>query len=162
MKNTLIALLAVAASATASAGTDVGVSIGINQPGVYGRIDIGRVPVQPVYVYPQPVVIAPAPYAVDRRPIYLHVPPGHSRDWRRYCGQYGACGQPVYFVREDWYQRHYAHGPWREGDRYAGRGHDDRGWRDHDRDGRDGRGHGNGRGNGHGNGHGRGHDRDGR
>lgn len=81
---------------------DVSLSIGFSQPGVYGRVDIGR--------YPPPVLVAPQPvYAgrhVYREPVYLWVPPGHRRDWRRHCGHYGACGAPVYFVDDGWYRRH--------------------------------------------------------
>jgi hypothetical protein len=90
----------------AQAGTQVGASIGINQPGVYGRIDIGSYP-QPAIVYPQPVVIMPSPVAVYQRPVYLYVPAEHQMNWGRYCQRYGACGQPVYFVREDWVQTRY-------------------------------------------------------
>jgi hypothetical protein len=108
----LFSILAAAALPPASAGTSVGVSIGINQPGVYGRIDIGSLPAPPV-VYAQPVVIAPAPVAVPQRPIYLYVPVAHQANWGRYCGGYGACGQPVYFVQEGWvkerYQRAHPH-----------------------------------------------------
>jgi hypothetical protein len=89
------------------AGTDVGISVGISQPGMYGRIDIGRVAAPPVLVYPQPVLIVAQPTPVVASPIYLHVPPGHAKDWRKHCGAYNACGQPVYFVQEDWYQQHY-------------------------------------------------------
>ncbi len=152
----LAVALVLAAAATPSFAADVGVSVSINQPGLYGRIDIGQAPTPPVVVYEQPVVIVPAPISAQRQPIYLHVPPGHSRDWRRYCGRYSACGQPVYFVREDWYQSHYrpqhqpqyrpqprppepSHG--RGPERGHGRGHDrghDRGDR-HDGDRDDGR-----------------------
>jgi len=120
MKQVLLALAMVASAAPALANPEVGVSVSVNQPGLYGRIDIGRAPVPPVLIYPQPVVIVPGPVAVQAPPpIYLHVPPGHARDWRRHCRRYNACGQPVYFVQEDWYQRHYHR-------------HDDRGWdRDH-------------------------------
>lgn len=89
-----------------AADVDVGVSISIGQPGFYGRIDIGSYP-PPVLLYPQPVIIQPAPVAVVRQPIYLHVPPGHARDWRRHCGRYAACNQPVYFVQDRWYQEVY-------------------------------------------------------
>ena len=41
------------------------------------------------------------------RPVYLYVPPAHQQNWRRYCGHYNACGQPVYFVREDWVRERY-------------------------------------------------------
>ena len=121
-----LALLVLAAGAfgPVSAQTSVGVSIGINQPGVYGRIDIGNFP-PPAVVYPQPVIIAPTPVAVVQRPIYLYVPPGHQKDWRKYCGRYSACGQPVYFVQETWvrerYEREHHH---RDDDRgNHGKGH---------------------------------------
>jgi hypothetical protein len=120
--------LALVASATSAMAADVGVSVSVNQPGVYGRIDIGQAPVPPMVVYRQPMIIAPAPVAVQAPPpVYLHVPPGHSRNWRRYCGRYNACGQPVYFVREDWYQRHYHRGDdHRDHDNHGrGHGHDD-------------------------------------
>ena len=143
----LLAALTTLTAVPALAETSVGVSIGIHQPGVYGRIDIGDVP-QPALVYAQPMIIAQPPVYVERRPIYLYVPPGHQQDWRRYCGRYNACGQPVYFVRDDWVRERYeqAHPGWERG-RQQGRG-PDRG--DDDRD----------RGHGHGRKEGREHDRD--
>jgi hypothetical protein len=110
------------------AGTSVGVSIGINQPGVYGRIDIGNMP-PPVVVYPQPVVVAPTPVAIYQQPIYVYVPPAHQENWARYCGRYSACGQPVYFVHESWV---------RENDHRRYRGHEDQ---DGDRGRREGHKH---------------------
>lgn len=101
MKRIAIATLLALASATAAAA-DVGVSVSIGQPGFYGRIDIGNAP-PPVLVYPQPVVIQRAPQAVAVQPIYLHVPPGHARDWGKHCHKYNACAQPVYFVKDEWY-----------------------------------------------------------
>lgn len=92
----------------ASAQTSVGVSVGIYQPGVYGRIDIGNFPA-PAVIYPQPIVVVPSPVAVVQRPIYLYVPPGHQKNWAKHCGHYGACGQPVYFVQERWVQERYDH-----------------------------------------------------
>jgi hypothetical protein len=108
MKRISMLVIAVAAAMPAVAATNVGVSVGINQPGVYGRIDIGNVP-PPVVVYPQPVVIAPTPVAVYQRPIYMYVPPGHQKNWAKHCGHYNACGQPVYFVQESWVREHYRH-----------------------------------------------------
>lgn len=102
------ALLAAAGASAPVLAADVGVTIGFDQPGVYGRIDIGRAPSPPVLVYPQPIVVAPSPVAVYRQPIYLHVPPGHARNWDRHCRRYGACGQPVYFVQDRWYRDVYA------------------------------------------------------
>jgi hypothetical protein len=98
--------LAACALAPVFAQTNVGVSIGINQPGVYGRIDIGNYP-PPRLVYPQPVIIVQGPVAVHRQPIYLYVPPGHQKNWGKHCARYNACGQPVYFVQEDWVRERY-------------------------------------------------------
>lgn len=132
----LAALLPLMAPAQA-ADVDVGVSIGISQPGVYGRIDIGR--------FPQPQVIVAQPIYIERQvrvvrqpdPVYLWVPPGHRKNWKKHCRDYGACGVPVYFVRHDWYDQKV---------RYGGRGYDDR----------DERGGGKGKDKDHGKGHGKG------
>lgn len=106
----LALLLGLSASLLAGAvqAADVGVSISISQPGVYGRIDIGRFP-QPVLVAPQPIVIRAPRVAVQ--PVYLWVPPGHQKNWSKHCGKYNACGVPVYFVQESWYQQHVMAGP---------------------------------------------------
>lgn len=97
-----------AALGPAHAQTSVGVSIGIQQPGVYGRINIGSFPA-PELVYAQPVIIRPPAVVVQRAPIYLYVPPAHQQNWSRYCPRYNACGQPVYFVRETWVRERYEH-----------------------------------------------------
>ncbi|MEY8876902.1 MAG: hypothetical protein AB9M60_10370 [Leptothrix sp. (in: b-proteobacteria)] len=91
--------------AVSQARTDVGVSIEISQPGVFGRVDIGQFP-QPQVVQQRPIIIMPPPrnVVIQQEPVYLWVPPGHQRDWRHHCQEYGACGVPVYFVRERWYQ----------------------------------------------------------
>lgn len=87
---------------------DVGVSVSIGQPGFYGRIDIGDFPYpQPRLIYRSPVVVYPAA-GVVYEPLYLRVPPGHYKNWKRYCGRYEACGYPVYFVQDRWYQHEYA------------------------------------------------------
>jgi hypothetical protein len=148
MKNAFLALALAAlmplATPAVAADVDVGVSIGISQPGVYGRIDIGRFP-QPQVIVAQPIYIErPVRMVRQPEPVYLWVPPGHRKNWKRHCREYGACGVPVYFVRHDWYDQKV---------RYGGRGRDD------DRDDRDHRGHGHkhdrdddrkGRGNGKG------------
>ena len=137
MKQLAALALAVSAATPVFAGPDVGVSIGINQPGVYGRIDIGNYP-QPAVMYPQPIVVTPAPVAVYQRPIYLYVPVVYQQNWGRYCGRYNACGQPVYFVQEQWVREHYRHEHQGRGEGHSHRhGHDD----DH--------GHHGGRGGGH-------------
>jgi hypothetical protein len=99
------ALAALLAASTAPAlSSEVGVSISIGQPGFYGRVDLGAFPPPPV-IYRQAMVVERRPWA--GAPVYLHVPPGHARHWHKHCRSYNACGQPVYFVRNDWYQRDY-------------------------------------------------------
>lgn len=105
MKKLALLLLALSAWTTGHAQTQLGVSIGVQQPGLYGRIDIGNFGPPPL-VYAQPIVMVHSPLAMQRTPIYLYVPPGHQRDWGRHCARYGACAQPVYFVQEDWVQGH--------------------------------------------------------
>jgi hypothetical protein len=136
-KTLAILTLGAAAALPAHAVTNVGVSIGINAPGQYGRIDINNYP-QPVLVSQQPIVYAPTPVAVYQRPIYLYVPPAQQANWGRYCGSYRACGQPVYFVRETWVRDQYE----REHDRDRGHARDDR-------KSKHGKGHDKGRGKGH-------------
>lgn len=113
---------------TPAQAADVGVSINVSQPGFYGRIDVGRVP-GPMVIYPQPIIIEQRPVAVVRQPIYLRVPPGHEKHWDKHCSRYGACGQPVYFVQDNWYR-----------DVYAPRVVEDRGGRGQGQD--NGHGHG--------------------
>ncbi len=154
----LVSIAVVAAGMSSAGAADIGVSIGL--PGVYGRVDLGGVP-QPQVIYNQPVVIDRGP-AYVQEPVYLHVPPGRERNWRRYCRTYDACNRPVYFVRDDWYRDvytpryrevharddHRGPGPGFDGrhderrdDRGDNRGdhRDDRGRDDHDRGGDRGR-----------------------
>lgn len=121
MKQFALCLSLAAAALPALAGTHVGVSIGVSQPGFYGQIDIGRVSAPPVLVYPQPVIITQP--RVVAQPVYLHVPPGHAKDWRKHCKHYDACGRPVYFVREDWYQKVYMPAPYKSHGKGHGKGH---------------------------------------
>jgi hypothetical protein len=118
-----------ALGATAASAADVGVSISIGQPGFFGQLDIGDFP-RPNLVYSRPVIIDRGYQGYEVEPLYLHVPPGHARNWRRYCRLYGACGRQVYFVQDSWYNQVYV-------PRYRER-HIDRDDRDYDhRDGRD-------------------------
>jgi hypothetical protein len=129
---------AVAAIAVPAFVADASVSVQIGQPGFYGSIDIGGFS-QPQLIYPQPVVIQPVPVGVVREPIYLHVPPGQEKNWGKHCRKYNACGQPVYFVQNSWYNQEYVP---RYRESHSG-GHGQR--------------HGNDQGNGHEKGHGKGH-----
>jgi hypothetical protein len=147
MKRLLTAIALAAASITAPAfAAEVGVSIIVGEPGFYGQLDIGGYGRPPV-IYSRPITITKSRYGSSREPLYLRVPQGHSRDWKRYCGRYDACGRPVYFVRDDWYQNTYAP---RYRDNHREDRHDDRDSRDdrhdndnrNDRDDRDDRGRG--------------------
>jgi hypothetical protein len=137
MKRLLSAFAVMSGVVTVPAiAADVGVSVQVGEPGFYGRIDIGNFP-QPEVIYPRPIIIQPVPVGVVRAPIYLRVPPGHAKHWGKHCREYNACGQPVYFVQDRWYNEEYA-------PRYRedhGHGHEH---------------HGNDRGEGHGHGHGNG------
>lgn len=165
------AALALACSALAAqAQTYISGSVsGQLAPGVYGTVDIGNAP-PPALLYRQPIVIAPAPMAPP--PVYMWVPPGHAKHWRQHCARYGACGRPVYFLRNPpphWHAQPPRPDPrWREERRHREWEHrrDERRWdRDHRDDRRHDRDHGYGhdggpRGHGHGRDHGRGHGRD--
>jgi len=140
--------------AGSASAANVGVSIHIGDPGYYGRIDLGYAP-RPQLVYAQPVIVGtPVVYG---GPVYLRVPPAHRNRWSTHCGYYQACGMPVYFVQDHWYDTVYApayrerhghrqHVRYDHHDRHHSHDrrdrHHDRGHRrDHDRR-HDGRGHG--------------------
>lgn len=141
MKRFLIAVaLAAATVSTPVFASDVGVSVSIGQPGFYGHIDIGDFP-QPQVLYRQPIIVERV--RVERPPVYLRVPPGHAKNWKKHCREYNACGERVFFVRDDWYEREYVP---RYQEKHRERGNDDRhdGGRndDHGRDKKNGKGHG--------------------
>ena len=147
MKRFLIAAAVAAATvATPALAADVGVSVSIGQPGFYGQIDIGDYYPPPQVIYRQPIVIERVP--MSRPPVYLRVPPGHAKHWSKNCHKYNACGERVYFVKDDWYNREYVpryqeqHRDRRD-DRRDERGDDRRGKQKNDR-------HDNGQGQGRG------------
>ena len=149
-----MAIAGLVAAAAPAQAADVGVSIGISQPGVYGRIDIGRFP-QPQVIVQQPVWVA-RPYRQTVEPLYLWVPPGHQRNWRQYCGRYNACGAPVYFVQDRWYREqgpgrdhHWDERRERRDDRHEDRRDGERGDKGDKGDKGERGHHGNGRGHGH-------------
>ncbi len=162
MKALILCAALAAASFPALAQTNVSITVG--QPGFYGRLDIGDFGPPPVYVA-QPVIVERYE-RVRAQPVYLRVPPGHRKNWRKHCRKYGACGQPVLFVQDSWYSNVYAP-RYREvhyQDRYQERAparayYEERG-HGGGHGGGHGKGHDKGHGKGHGNGkgHGRGHD----
>jgi len=130
-------LLAAALALLLSPARDAnaGASVEVGAPGFYGRIEIGGFPA-PRLVFPEPVIIARVP--VPPPPIYLHVPPGHAKDWAKHCAHYHACNQRVYFVQNAWYDDVYVPA-----------------YREHHGGGKGG--HGNQGNHGHGKGKGKGH-----
>jgi hypothetical protein len=148
-----LVLTLAAVGAGSARAAEVGVSVQISQPGVFGRIDIGRFGV-PQVVVPEPVIIA-RPAVILPQPIYMWVPAEHRADWRHHCREYRACGVPVYFVHDGWYGEHVrpqghgrGHGEGRRDDRGEGHGEghgEGRGGEGH----REGREEGRGGGQGH-------------
>lgn len=135
-------LLAAAVAAIAVPALAAEVSIQMGQPGFYGRIDTGGFP-QPQLIYPQPVMVQRVPVGVIQEPVYLHVPPGHAKNWSKHCRKYNACGQPVYFVKDTWYNHEYVP-HYQEGNGGAHGQH-------HGHDRANGHGKGPGKGKGHNN-----------
>jgi hypothetical protein len=102
MKHFLCAIVMILIVTSTALAADVGVSVSVAQPGFYGRIDVGSFP-QPELIYARPVVVHPVPVGVVYQPVYMHVPPGHAKHWSKHCSKYNACGHPVYFVKDNWY-----------------------------------------------------------
>lgn len=74
-------------------------------PGIYGRVDFGTASPPPL-LRSEPVIIMRKP-GQPAAPLYLHVPPGHAKNWRKHCHRYGACYRPVYFVKSAEYEPGY-------------------------------------------------------
>lgn len=113
---------------------DLDVAIPFSEPGVYGRIDIGRYP-KPQLVVSTPVIAEPVPAQGLEQPIYLWVPPEHQQHWSEHCRTYHACSHPVYFIEHDWYKQYVLAPPQhREVDHQTGRDREERDRSDHERD----------------------------
>jgi hypothetical protein len=125
------ALLACAFAVGAPLATAGDVSVGVTiegeiTPGVYGRVDLANRPPPPL-VYATPVVIERPPPRVVYEPIYLHVPPGHAKNWRKHCHEYRACNRPVYFVKSAEYEPGYRRNDQDDDDHHNGHGHKEHG-----------------------------------
>jgi hypothetical protein len=108
----LIATIALASMPFTTHADDLGIKVVVEgeiQPGVYGRVELGK-DSHPDLVYTQPRVIV-----VEKdhhySPVYLHVPPGHAKHWDKHCSKYNACNRPVYFIKSAEYEvdHHDAH-----------------------------------------------------
>lgn len=95
-------LIFAALIATATSGAIAQITIPLGDSGYYGRIDIVGLGAPPV-IYREPIVVERTRDYRPVEPIYLRVPPGHAKNWRRHCAAYDACHRPVYFVEERWY-----------------------------------------------------------
>jgi hypothetical protein len=133
------ALLALVLSANAwlctAGAVEVGVSVEMSQPGVYGRVDIGRFP-RAVLLPPPQVVVVQRPRPVVYEDVYVWAPPGRQRRWHRHEKRYDDdCAERERFVHQASYRSATRRGdfePWRyDGRRYDG-GH--RGSRRHGRE----------------------------
>lgn len=134
MKHTLWIALLIALLAPVSvpvARADVSLAVTVGQPGFYGTLVLGDHYPPPVLVYAEPIIIDH--YHTPGRPLYLHVPPGHAKDWRKHCKHYNACGAPVYFVQDSWYNDVYVpsyqvqHGNPGKGNKGKGQGKNNKG-----------------------------------
>ena len=168
MKKLLIAACLLSAASGAMAQN---IDIHIGGSGYYGRIDMGNLGRPPV-LYQEPMFIERPREYRSMQPLYLRVPPGHAKKWSKHCAAYNACGQPVYFVQDSWYNNTYApryreshlgysrdnDRNFRNDDRYRDDGkrdkHEGKHGNKHDRDDDDDNG------NEHGKGHGKGHGKD--
>jgi hypothetical protein len=112
MKATTSWIIRIAAGTAASLAVqtlafagDVGISVNLNTPGVYGQLTIGGDVPAPELIMARPVIAVPSRVVVATPPppMYLHVPPGYEKHWAKHCREYDACGRPVYFVSERWY-----------------------------------------------------------
>ena len=126
---TLTALTFVSLSSHAAPAT-IHLSVGGEiSPGVYGNVQFGNAPPPPVF-YPQPRIIVSQPEHASAQPIYLHVPPGHAKNWAKHCRKYDACNQPVYLVKSAEYEPGYSkrkkndrHGEGHQNEKHHGDGH---------------------------------------
>jgi hypothetical protein len=69
------------------------------RPGVYGRIVLKGKAMPPPVIYDQPVIASQPLVPAASKPVYLYVPPGQVRKWKQNCARWGACDEPVLFVR---------------------------------------------------------------
>jgi len=128
----LVITLLILCSSRANAGQPIiNLSVGGEvAPGVYGQVQFGNAP-PPAVVYEKPQIVFQQQEGEMRKPIYLHVPPEHAKNWANHCRQYNACNRPVYFVKSREYASDY----------------DARKEEHHGEGRRDGEHHGEGRGN---------------
>lgn len=108
-RNVAIAAIAIVTAAPLASAADKDASAVITgpvTPGVYGRVDVANKPL-PVLVYEQPMFVERPDTTGRVEPLYLHVPPEHAKNWKKYCDKYDACDHPVFFVKSAEYEPGY-------------------------------------------------------
>lgn len=115
--------IALAALALASLGASAqSITIGVDQPGMFGSITIHDD--EDVRVYnSNPVAV----HSTRSRlaPLYIRAPREHRLNWATYCVHYNACYREVYFVSDTWYDQNRGHDYWERRGRHFD-GHRDR------------------------------------
>jgi hypothetical protein len=102
-----VALAMAAPLAGAADKSAAAVITGAIAPGIYGRVDMAN-RAKPPLVYQYPMFIeAPENAASVVEPLYLHVPPDHAKNWKKFCEKYEACDKPVFFVKSAEYEPGY-------------------------------------------------------
>jgi hypothetical protein len=100
-----VALAALGAAASAHAQQDAAyrnvTAGGPLRPGVYGRIVPKTKAPPPPLIYQRPVIASAVFVPAQVTPVYLYVPPGQVRHWKKNCARWKACDQAVLFVRID-------------------------------------------------------------
>ena len=105
-RNVAIAAIAIVTAAPLASAADKDASAVITgpvTPGVYGRVEVAHKPL-PALVFEQAMFVERPDTAGRVEPLYLHVPPEHARNWKRYCDKYQACDHPVFFVKSADYE----------------------------------------------------------
>jgi len=111
-----VAAFVVATIAPVAEAADKDAIVTINgpvTPGIYGRVAMASTAtaaattVKPPLVYSQAMLVD-APSATGAvEPVYLHVPPDHAKNWKKYCAKYDACNKPVFFIKSAEYEPGY-------------------------------------------------------
>jgi hypothetical protein len=101
-----VAIVTTASLASAAEKDAIAVITGPVTPGVYGRVEVANKPL-PTLVYEQAMFVERPDTAGRVEPLYLHVPPEHAKNWKKYCSHYQACDRPVFFVKSAEYDPGY-------------------------------------------------------
>ena len=97
-----VALTALGAAVSAHAQPDAAyrnvTSGGPLRPGVYGRIVPAAEAPPPPLIYTKPVIANAVFVPAEVTPVYLYVPPGQVRHWKKHCARWKACDEAVLTV----------------------------------------------------------------